>query len=526
MIKKITTSKLIIIVSIFLLLFGNSSFFLNVLEVYPLSIKNVLFLFSLAIVFTCINSLLLTLFCYKQTTKPILIIILISSAAAAYFMDSYHIIIDDVMLDNIIQTTVSESMDLLSIKLFLYLFLLGILPSIFIYKLKLVYSPIKKAIYSRIKLIGSAVFIMLITMLIFSNYYASFIREHKPLRYYANPSYYIYSVGKYMGHFLKPIGLDAHIAPFDKHRELIVFVVGETARADHFSLNGYNKKTNPYLEKTDIISFKNIWSCGTSTAVSVPCMFSIYNRGEFNKTKANSTENVLDILQKSGVNVIWLDNNSDSKGVAVRVPYEDYKTNDKNPLCDTECRDEGMLDNLQEYIDNHPNGDIFIVLHQMGNHGPAYFKRYPPQFEKFKPTCQTNQLEDCSLEEINNTYDNAILYTDYFLSKVITLLNKNTSKFESALFYVSDHGESLGENNLYLHGLPYLFAPDDQVHVPLIMWFSNSFDKDEINLNSLKKKVNDKFSHDNIFHTILGLLEVKTTVYDKKMDMIEHLDVD
>jgi lipid A ethanolaminephosphotransferase len=520
-------------VSIFLLLFGNSSFFLNVLEIYPLSIKNALFIFSLAIVFTCINSLLLALFCYKQTTKPVLIIILISSAAAAYFMDTYHIIIDDVMLDNIIQTNISESIDLLSFKLFLYLFLLGILPSIFIYKLKLVYSPLKKAIYSRIKLIGSAVFIMLVTMLIFSNYYASFIREHKPLRYYANPSYYIYSVGKYMGHFFKqtsipfkPIGLDAHIAPFDKHRELIVFVVGETARADHFSLNGYNKKTNPYLEKADIISFKNIWSCGTSTAVSVPCMFSIYNRSEFNKTKANATENVLDILQKSGINVIWLDNNSDSKGVAVRVPYEDYKTNDKNPLCDAECRDEGMLDNLQDYIDKHPSGDIFIVLHQMGNHGPAYFKRYPPQFEKFKPTCQTNQLEDCSLEEINNTYDNAILYTDYFLSKVISLLNKNKNNFESALFYVSDHGESLGENNLYLHGMPYLFAPDNQIHVPLIMWFSDSFDKGEIDLKNLKSKTDDKFSHDNIFHTILGLLEVKTTVYDKKMDMIEHLDVD
>ena len=339
-------------------------------------------------------------------------------------------------------------------------------------------------------------------------------------------------MGKYASKFyqsaltpVRQIGLDAKIPASDEDRELIIFVVGETVRTDHFSLNGYERQTNPYLEKQDVISFRNFSACGTSTAVSVPCMFSMYDRSNYSKGKADTTENVLDVLQWAGVNVIWLDNNSSSKGVATRVPNESYKGTDKNQVCDIECRDVGMLENLQAYIDEHPRGDIFIVLHQMGNHGPAYFKRYPKEFEKFIPTCQTNQLEDCTQEEIINAYDNAILYTDYFLSKTIELLISNANEFESALFYVSDHGESLGENNLYLHGLPYLFAPDTQTKVPVIMWFRGEI-QDEVNFSSLKENINNKYSHDNVFHTILGLMEVQTTFYDKDMDLIIHNEDD
>jgi lipid A ethanolaminephosphotransferase len=303
----------------------------------------------------------------------------------------------------------------------------------------------------------------------------------------------------------------------------VILVVGETARADHFSLNGYERSTNPYLEKKDVISFTNFWSCGTSTAYSLPCIFSGNNRTDFDSADSNNTENILDVLQRVGVNVLWLDNNSDSKGVALRVPYKNFRIPDNNPICNPECRDVGMLPYVQSYINNHPTGDIFIVLHQMGNHGPAYYKRYPDNFKVFKPVCETNQLEKCSTEEINNAYDNALLYTDYFLSKTIDLLDSNKEDFGSTMIYVSDHGESLGENGLYLHGLPYIIAPDVQKHVPAIIWFGASFNlRAEVNFAELKKRKNEHFSHDNLFHTILGLLEVKTSAYDKSLDIIHH----
>lgn len=296
-------------------------------------------------------------------------------------------------------------------------------------------------------------------------------------------------------------------------------VVGEAVRADRLSLNGYTRQTTPLLQREDIINFPEMYSCGTSTAVSVPCMFSIFTRDEYSDNNMKSQENLLDVLHHAGVNILWRDNNSDSKGTALRVPYEDYKSPSRNPICDVECRDEGMLVGLQEYIDRTKYGDILIVLHQMGNHGPAYFKRYPKEFEKFTPVCKTNQLEECSREEIGNAYDNAVLYTDYFLSKVISLLKQNEKSFESAMVYISDHGESIGENNLYLHGLPYFMAPDSQKHVGAILWFGNGF---KIDNKALKEKSTEIFSQDYLFHTILGLLEVDTSIYDKTLDILSN----
>ena len=314
------------------------------------------------------------------------------------------------------------------------------------------------------------------------------------------------------------VGVDAAIPASDVDRELIIMVIGEAARADRFSLNGYQRETNPRLRQKNAISFTNFWACGTSTAVSVPCMFLLDGESK-SPALIKTQENLLDVLQRSKVNVLWRDNNSDSKGVASRVPYQDFKSPKVNPVCDTECRDEGMLVGLQSYIDSHPTGDIFIVLHQMGNHGPAYFRRYPPEFEQFKPACKDSDLNRCSREEIGNAYDNAILYTDHFLAKAIELLEKNDSKFETALLYVSDHGESLGENGLYLHGLPKAIAPNAQLHIPAVMWFGSNFH--EVNLQALRIKSKIRYTHNNVFHTVLGLLEIKSAIYRPDMDILD-----
>jgi len=202
------------------------------------------------------------------------------------------------------------------------------------------------------------------------------------------------------------------------------------------------------------------------------------------------------------------------------VQYEDFRSPKINPVCDTECRDEGMLAGLQQYIDLHPRGDILIVLHQMGNHGPAYYKRYPPAFEKFKPACKESDLSRCSREEIVNAYDNAILYTDHFLAKAIELLKKNDSRFETALFYVSDHGESLGENGIYLHGMPKSIAPEAQLHVPAVMWFGRNFHA--VTPSALREKSKMRFSHDNVFHTILGFFEIESETYRPLKDILNE----
>ncbi|TPW12227.1 MAG: phosphoethanolamine transferase, partial [Halothiobacillaceae bacterium] len=193
-----------------------------------------------------------------------------------------------------------------------------------------------------------------------------------------------------------------------------------------------------------------------------------------------------------------------------RLQYEDFKDPHNNPLCDSECRDVGMLHNLQPFIDAQ-TGDILIVLHQMGNHGPAYFKRYPPEFEHFKPVCRSIELSTCTSEEINNAYDNVVLYTDYFLSQAIQLLQANTPRFETTLLYMSDHGESLGENGLYLHGMPYWLAPKEQIEIPVLLWVGSSSDVDLASARALRDREN---SHDALSHSLLTLFEVEEKLLD------------
>ncbi|WP_198243149.1 phosphoethanolamine transferase [methane-oxidizing endosymbiont of Gigantopelta aegis] len=515
---------LIFLIAVFFIIFANGAFYRHVLAVYPLTLENAGFLASLVVVLLNGIIILLTLFSARFLLKPVAVVLLILSSLAAYFMDSYGVVIDHHMIDNILRTDTAESLDLLSAKMALYVLFLGILPAWFVIKVQIPYRNFGAEFLAGVKVVILVLVISTLVVLPFTPFYASFIREHKPLRYFTNPTYYIYSLIKYSKKQLKGrenkvvTVIDDSPKSLGSERELVVLVIGETVRADHFSLNGYAKPTNPLLSKETLISFRQFYSCGTSTAESVPCMFSLLERGEFSKDKARTQENLLDVLKHAGVHVLWRDNNSDSKDVALRVTYQNYKTPENNPVCDEECRDEGMLVGLDEYIRQHPKGDFLIVLHQMGNHGPAYYKRYPKAFEKFTPVCKTNQLEKCTGEEINNAYDNAILYTDYFLSKVIDFLKAYSKDFDTAMFYVSDHGESLGENGLYLHGLPYIMAPDAQKHVAAVLWLGDGFGLD---ITTLKDKQNQEMSHDYIFHTVLGLLKVKSKVYKQEKDIFE-----
>jgi lipid A ethanolaminephosphotransferase len=156
----------------------------------------------------------------------------------------------------------------------------------------------------------------------------------------------------------------------------------------------------------------------------------------------------------------------------------------------------------------------------MGSHGPAYFKRYTEEFKKFTPTCDTADIQTCAKEQIINTYDNTILYTDYILSSIIDAAKKS-SDYKIGVLYVSDHGESLGENNIYLHGFPYKLAPKEQKQIPMILWMSESMKKySYIDYDCLKKEAFAKhYSHDNLFHSLIGLLEIKSKVYDKNEDL-------
>lgn len=517
-------SYLIIIVALYLVATANIGFFEQVLNVYPLS-KNVGFILSIIGVLFGLMWLVLQLLCYRPIAKPILIALLITAAICGYFTDAYGTVFDTNMLINSLETDQAEAMGLFAPSMVIRVLLLGVLPAFIISKIRLKRFTWQRSILQKTATLILSIAVIAACLLPFGDQYASFFRQHKEVRSYANPITPIYSTIKlgenYVNELRRPDTFTLHatdakrVAPVNSTTKpkLMVFVVGETARADHFGLNGYARNTTPLLAKqSNLYSFKDAVSCGTSTAYSVPCMFSYANRENYDIDTAKYNENVLDTLSKQGVNVVWRDNNSSSKGVADRVTFEDYKTADTNPNCDVECRDIGMLDGFDKLIksgssEKETPKNTLIVLHQMGNHGPAYYQRYPKEFETYKPVCMTNELSKCDAQSVINGYDNAILYTDYFLDNVIDTLKTYEQDYDVVMVYMSDHGESLGENNIYLHGLPYKFAPDTQKHVPVVIW---SPDSNHIDADSLSSMSSQPVSHDFITPTLLSFFGITT----------------
>jgi lipid A ethanolaminephosphotransferase len=476
-------------------------------------------------------NLVLALVSFRWVFKPILIFLFIASSGVAYFMSQYGVLIDANMLRNVAETDVNEVRDLLSFKLVLFVLLLGVLPSWLLWKVPVRHQPLRRELFGKLVLAVASVAVLGAVALANYQGLSSLLRNHHELRLLVVPSNYLNASYGYLkeqlvaaGEPLQQIGTDARKAPAwqaHQRKSLTVLVIGESARADNFGILGYARDTTPLLKgQPGVTAFSNVRSCGTETAVSVPCMFSNMGRHDYDAARARSQEGLLDVLKHAGLAVTWHDNQSGCKGTCDRITQDNLSHRKDAALCSGgECHDEILLKDLQAYIDQLKD-DSVLVLHQMGSHGPDYAKRYPSRFEKFTPVCTSNALNQCSEQSIVNAYDNTLVYTDYVLSNLIDLLRKNQDKVDTAMLYIADHGESLGEYNLFLHGTPYLLAPDQQKHVPLLTWFSDGSRTDfALDAACLGKERDKPLSQDNLFHSVLGLLQVQTGEYKEGLDL-------
>lgn len=469
-----------------------------------------------------------------RIAKPAVILLLFLSAASSYALSNLGVVINSDMIRNIAETNVRETADLFTWNAFFYVLAAGGLPAAAVCMTRIEFSPFKKELRRRLTFFLTGLAVLGVFGAVSYKEYASFGRNNRQVRHYINTFNYIYAVARY---YQRSRSADRKFVVLDEsprikprkspEKRVVVLVVGETARAQNFSLYGYKKETNPLLaQNKEIIVFKDVSSCGTATAVSLPCMFSVLPKKDFDVTDANFTQNLLDIAQSAGYDVEWKDNDDGCKKVCNRVKTIDAKTGNKKPFCFGDyCHDGILIDGLDERLASVEK-DTLIVLHAMGSHGPTYYKRYPDAFKRFNPTCDTANLQDCPREQIVNTYDNTIAYTDHVIASVIEVLKRHP-ELQSSMLYMSDHGESLGENNIYLHGLPYAFAPDYQKKVPMILWLSDSLKQSAaLNASCLKQKAEkESFSHDNYFHSVLRLLGVQTTAYDAKLDVFDGCGV-
>ena len=518
-----------LLASVFFAVVSNTAFFRTVAATGALhGTGGWLLAASLFVAIAALNMLLLCILLNRWTVKPVLIVLLLVTAAAAHFMSRYTVYFDADMVRNIVHTDAKESSELLTLGFIGSIAIYGLLPSILVWRIRIRPRPFKRAILIRGLCMLAAVAVAAGAMMVSFQNLSSLMRNHKELRYLIAPGNYLVSsiqVAMDDGVARKapklPVGTDARLAlrPPDAKPRLLVLVVGETVRAQNWGLNGYARQTTPELQRIGPVNFPDVTACGTSTEVSLPCMFSPYGRADYDKNKIRRSESLLHVLEHAGVKTLWRDNQSGCKGVCAGLSFESFQHDDDPAFCDGErCLDEVMLKGLMEFS-RGLTGDSVVVLHQLGNHGPSYYLRYPPRLRRFVPDCRTPELGECRREDIVNAYDNAVLYTDEFLAKTIRLLSADPAR-DTAMIYLSDHGESLGEGGLYLHGVPYPIAPATQLKVPMVMWMSPGFASGRgIDMRCIRNKSGAALSHDNLFHSVLGLMQVSTRAYDRQRDL-------
>lgn len=487
------------------------------------------FLFKLSVplcLYFLMCAVMIALCSWKALLKPLGILLLMTCAGATYGSLSYGIIFDDDMLLNFLETNLSEAASYLSLSSVAAVPVLGAVPSLLLVRLKIYYPSFIKASLERLGAFALLMLAALWCIIPFYQEYSFIGRNNRNLHKEILPVTYVYAAASLaLSSFKTPmpyvaLGQGAKTKPHDKP-VLMFLVIGETARAANFSALGYGRPTNQYTDKERVITFANVKSCGTATAYSLPCMFSDLGRADFSLDKAQNREGVLDVIQKAGYAVTWLDNDSGCKGVCDRVTNFKIKPDDKKHCNGSTCYDE-IFTQYAEDLTQNIEQDTLIAFHLIGSHGPRYYERYPLQYQIFTPLCDRPDVENCRPEEAANAYDNTILYTDKVIYDLINVLETRMDKADPMLVYISDHGESLGENGVYLHGLPYAIAPREQTQVPLQMWLP---DKTAAALRLDKKCLreeaqNGSFSHDNFFHTLLGLLQIDTPEYKQDLDLL------
>ncbi len=467
----------------------------------------------------------------KYFIKPFYIFAIFAAAAASWYADKLGIIIDRTMIGNITSTTVNEAKHLLTGRFVTHMVIFGVIPSLVVAWVRIDHKPFGRKVMEHIIVIVPC--LLLAGGLVFLKYpgFSSTFREHHDLLASLNPAAPVVAAVKYgktisaeTNIVVQALGTDARYSEPGTHPgkpHVLVVVAGETARAQDFSLYGYERETNPVLKSHDnVLTFADTTSCGTSTAVSLPCMFSAFKRTDYSDAKGKGTEGLIEVLNHAGISTQWWDANTGSKGVAARTVELTFASGDDPRFCSNgECRDDVLVEKLKQELPKVTGNTVF-VLHQIGSHGPAYYMRYVEETAPFKPDCRSSDFADCSKDEIRNAYDNTIAYTDKILGDIIDALSARRDHILGAMIYVSDHGESIGENGLYLHGAPWFMAPAEQTHVPFLAWLSPELVIDEqTDIECLRARNTGPHSHDNLFHSVLGAMEVDTAIYDQSLDV-------
>ncbi len=442
----------------------------------------------------------LLLYLARTVGKWIVAFTLIGDAIMLYFVNTYDVLVTDSMMGNVFNTRYSEASGYFSLSAVLYIVFLGILPATLLILQKIDYKSLKRFGINT----GIALATMVAMVAININNFTWIDRHATKLGSLLMPWSYTVNTVRYYNaerkrnqkEILLP---DATIANSDK--EVVVLIIGESARRQNFSLYGYDKKTNPLLENQAVTAL-TAKSAATYTTAGVKAILD-------HKPTDKLYEILPNYLYRAGVDVVWRTANWGEPPVHIEKYQKVADLKAQYPNADE--RYDGILTvGLKEVVESSTADKVLIVLHTSTSHGPTYYSKYPSEFEHFTPVCTTVEMAKAVQSELINAYDNTILYTDYLVNEVIESM-KTLTNHRSCVIFISDHGESLGENNLYMHGVPMAMAPKEQVEIPFIVWTSDSS----------KIKAIDEAGQYHIFHSTMDFLSIDSPVYNSQMSIFE-----
>ena len=500
---KIKLTTMCVVLSVFTVAAYHFPFFRLVLENTEGGLNGTLIFAGLAVLMLALDFFFYYLILYagRFVGKCILAFTFIADAITLYFINSYEVLITDKMMGNVYNTQFSEASGFFSLSAVLYVIFLGVLPCVYIFVQKVEYGSFRRFLAN----IGAGLGMVLAVALGHMKNWPWIDRNSTELGSLLMPWSYTVNTFRYYSaekkRNAKEILLpDATIVT--DSRDVCVLIIGESARRDHFSLYGYERETNPYTAGDGVTALVAD-AAATYTTAGVKA---ILDHGPVNKLY----EILPNYLYRAGVDVVWRTSNWGEPPVHIEKYYKVKDIKARYPEADDRY-DGILLEGLKEDILASDKTKTLVVIHTNTSHGPTYFKKYPSEFEKFTPVCTTVEMSKADHQELMNAYDNSILYTDWLIHSVIGIL-KDTPEVRSCMMYVSDHGESLGENNLYMHGVPMSMAPAEQVEIPFIVW-----DSDE----ATDVKPLEKVGQYHVFHSLLKFLGLESPVYDEEKNIFE-----
>ena len=485
------------ILSAFTLAAYHIPFFRLVLDKIEGGFNGVLITAGLAVLMLALNHFFyyLVLYTGRFVGRCILAFTFVADAISLYFINSYEVLITDSMMGNVFNTQFSEASGFFSLAAVLYVLFLGVIPCIFIFAAKTDFGSFKRFMANIGLALGLAAGIAFVNI----QNWPWIDRNSTELGSLLMPwSYTVNTVRFYNGEkkrnqkeILLP---DAQIS--NDSKDVCILIIGESARRDHFSLYGYEKPTNPLLAEDDVTTLIAN-SAATYTTAGVKAILDHQPTGKLYEILPN-------YMYRTGVDVIWRTSNWGEPPVHI----EKYHTvrDLKKMYPDADDRYDGiLLTGLKEEIMSSEKDKILVILHTNTSHGPTYNKKYPAEFERFTPVCTTVEMSKANPQELMNAYDNSVLYTDYLIHSAIEILKEIPDR-RACMLYVSDHGESLGEGNLYMHGVPMSIAPKEQVEIPFIVWTS---------IDAAEVKELDEVGQYHVFHSVMDFLGVESPVFDE-----------